>query len=483
MSSLRHAPAINPDLKSEIQRVFALQQQHHWEVARCNAKLRIVKLRRLYNSILQRRSEIETALWTDLRKSPTEVSLTELGVVLHEIRYTIHHLQSWMTPRRVGSSLTLFRTHSEIVYEPKGVCLILSPWNFPFNLTFDPLVSAIAAGNCVILKPSEFSPASSAVMRQIVADCFPPGEVSIFEGDATVAQELISMPFNHIFFTGSPQVGKVVMRAAAEHLASVTLELGGKSPVVVDESADLDTAAAKIIWLKFMNAGQTCIAPDYVLVHENSHDLLLEKMKAKIKQFYGQTFADIQQSPDLCRLVHAQHFSRVKALLEDATTRGATLAFGGETIENERYIAPTILTDIPGEAKIWEEEIFGPLLILRKYKTLEQATGYINAQPKALSLYVFSKDDRRTTKIIAETRCGGVTVNDCGPHFYNSELPFGGSNNSGLGKCHGEFGFLEFTNQRGVLYQAKWMPATDFFLPPYGGKVRQWLLEGVVKWF
>ena len=483
MSSLHTAPVVSPELKSEIQRVFALQQQHHWEVARCHTKERIAKLRRLYKSILQRRGEIEAALWADLRKSPTEVSLTELGVVLHEIRHTISHLQSWMTPRRVGNSLALFRSYSEIVYEPKGVCLILSPWNFPINLTFDPLISAIAAGNCVIIKPSEFSPNSSAVMRQIVGECFPPGEVSLFEGDATVAQELISMPFNHIFFTGSPQVGKIVMRAAAEHLASVTLELGGKSPVVVDESADLDTAAAKIIWIKFMNAGQTCIAPDYVLVHENIHDVLLEKMKARIQQFYGNSSAEIQQSPDLCRVVHAQHFSRVKALLEDATTRGATLAFGGEMLENELFIAPTILTDIPPEAKIWEEEIFGPVLILRKYKTLEQATRYINAQPKALSLYVFSKDDRRISKIIAETRCGGVTVNDCGAHFYNSELPFGGSNNSGLGKCHGEFGFLEFTNQRGVLYQARWLPNTDFFLPPYGGKVRQWLLDGVVKWF
>ncbi len=483
MPSILTAPAISSELKSEIQRVFALQQQHHWEVARCNARQRIAKLRRLYDCILKHRSDIEAAMWADLRKSKTEVSITELGVVLHEIRHIIHHLQSWTTPKRVGSSLTLFRSHSEIVYEPKGVCLILSPWNFPFNLTLDPLVSAIAAGNCVILKPSEFAPNSSAVMRQIVTECFPPGEVSLFEGDATVAQELLSLPFNHIYFTGNPQVGKIVMRAAAEHLASVTLELGGKSPVVVDESADLDSAAAKIVWLKCMNAGQTCIAPDYVIVHESRHDALLEKMKSKIQQFYGKTPAEIQQGPDLCRIVHERHFLRVKALLDDAVNRGARLDFGGETLEGERFISPTILSNIPEEAKIWEEEIFGPVLIVRKYETLDQAISYINGQPKALSMYIFCTDDRRTSKIIAETRCGGVTVNDCGPHFYNSELPFGGSNNSGIGKCHGEFGFLEFTNQRGVLYQARWMPNTDFFLPPYGGKLRKWLLEGVVKWF
>jgi aldehyde dehydrogenase (NAD+) len=477
------APSVNPELKSEIHRIFALQQQHHWEVARSNTSQRITKLKRLYDAILQRRSEIEAALWTDLRKGPTEVNVTELGVILHEIRYTIQHLQSWMTPKRVGSSLTLFRTHSEIIYEPKGVCLILSPWNFPFNLTFDPLVSAIAAGNCVILKPSEFAPNSNAVMRQIVSECFPPGEVSLIEGDATVAQELLSLPFNHIFFTGSPQVGKIVMRAAAEHLASVTLELGGKSPVVVDESADLDTAAAKIAWLKVINSGQTCIAPDYVLVHESLHDELLKKLKAKIEQFYGNTPELRQEGPDMCRLIHNRHFSRVKGLMDDAVQRGATLSFGGETDETDRYIGPTILSQIPEEARIWEEEIFGPVLLIRTYKTLDLAISYINAQPKALSMYIFCTDDRRTSKLIAETRCGGVTVNDCGPHFYNSELPFGGSNNSGIGKCHGEFGFLEFTNQRGVLYQARWMPVTKFFLPPYGGKLRHMILEGVVKWF
>ena len=483
MSSIHNTASVKPELKSEMHRVFALQQQHHWEVARTNTSQRITKLRRLYDAILRRRSEIEAALWADLRKGPTEVSVTELGVILHEIRHAIHHLQSWMTPKRVGSSLTLFRTHSEIIYEPKGVCLILAPWNFPFNLSFDPLVSAIAAGNCVILKPSEFSPNSNAVMRQIVMECFPPGEISLFEGDATVAQELLSMPFNHIFFTGSPQVGKIVMRAAAEHLASVTLELGGKSPVIVDESADLDTAAAKIAWLKVINGGQTCIAPDYVLVHESLHDALLKKLKTKIEQFYGHTPEQRQQGPDMCRLINNRHYNRVKGLMDDAVQRGAQVSFGGETDETDRYIAPTILSKIPEEAKIWEEEIFGPVLLVRTYQTLDQAISYINAQPKALSMYIFCTEDRRTSKIIGETRCGGVTVNDCGPHFYNSELPFGGSNNSGIGKCHGEFGFLEFTNQRGILYQARRMPTTKFFLPPYGGKLRQMILEGVVKWF
>lgn len=483
MSSFHQAPAINPELKSEIHRVFSLQQQHQWEVARCSASQRIAKLRRFGEVILKYRSEIEAALWADLRKSPTETSITELGVVLHEIRHCIKHLRSWMTPKRVGTPLTIFRSHSEIVYEPKGVCLILSPWNFPLNLTFDPLITAIAAGNCVMLKPSELAPRTAELMRKIVSECFPPGEVCVFEGDATVAQELLALPFNHVFFTGSPQVGKIVMRAAAEHLASVTLELGGKSPVLIDQSADLDAAAAKIMWINCVNAGQTCIAPDYVLVHESQLAPLLEKMQVKVRQFYGKSASEIQQSPDYCRIVNPRHFGRVKGLLDDAVARGAKTEFGGETDETDRFIAPTVLTGIPEESSIWEEEIFGPVLPIRTYSELDQALAYINSKPKPLALYIFARDDRRTRRIIAETRCGGVTVNDVGPHFYNSELPFGGSNYSGIGKTRGEFGFLEFTNQRGVLYQTRWLPTTDFFLPPYGGKLRQWLLEGVVKWF
>ncbi|MDX1909861.1 MAG: aldehyde dehydrogenase family protein, partial [Saprospiraceae bacterium] len=440
------------------------------------------KLRRLNDCLLRRRAEVEAALWADFRKNATEVNISELGVVLHEIRYAIRHLQSWMHTKKVGTPLTLFGASSEIVYEPKGVCLILSPWNFPFNLTFTPLVSAIAAGNCVILKPSEYAPHSSALMLQIVAECFPPGEVSLFEGDATVAQELLTLPFNHIFFTGSPQVGKIVMRAAAEHLASITLELGGKSPVIVEDAAELDNAAAKIAFLKLLNASQTCIAPDYVLVNERLHDALVEKLSAKIKQYFGKTAAEIQQSPDYCRLIHPRHFARVKALLDDALHRGATLEAGGETDENDLFIAPTLLTRVPEEAKIWEEEIFGPLLPIRTYQSLDQAIAYINQHPKALAMYIFSRDSAVVNRVIAQTRCGGVAINDCGIQFYNSELPFGGSNNSGIGQCHGEFGFLEFSHQRSVMRQTRLFPTTDFFLPPYGGTLRKWLLEAVVKW-
>ncbi|GAB4500330.1 MAG: aldehyde dehydrogenase family protein [Saprospiraceae bacterium] len=485
MSETVHTLPLPSDLKTELQRIFHLQQQHQFVVARTGARERIAKLRRLHDAMLRYRAEITEALRRDLNKSTTETNISELGVVNGEIRHTIRHLRGWMASRQVSTPMVLFGTSSEIVYEPKGVCLILSPWNFPVNLTFSPLISAIAAGNCVILKPSEFAPASAAIMKKIVAECFSPEEVALFEGDAAVAQELLKLPFNHVFFTGSPVIGKIVMREAANHLASVTLELGGKNPTIVDESADLDTAAAKIAWLKVMNAGQSCIATDYVLAHERICERLTEKIVEKIKQFYGDSPENRQASPDVCRIIHERHFDRLKSLLEDAVQRGATVALGGRTDAATRYIEPTVLTQVPEEATIWQEETFGPILLIRPYRQLEETIAYINARPRPLAMYLWSANRHHIKYVLEETRNGDVTVNDCGTHFYNPNLPFGGINNSGIGKTHGKFGFLEFTNARGVMRQNRILAVTDFFLPPYrkhSGWVK-WMLEGVVKWF
>jgi aldehyde dehydrogenase (NAD+) len=321
-------------------------------------------------------------------------------------------------------------------------------------------------------------------MKKILADCFPPEEVSLFEGDAMMSQALTALPFNHIFFTGSPSVGKIIMHAAAANLASVTLELGGKSPVIVDETANLDHAAAKIIWLKCLNAGQICIAPDYVLVHESVHDKLVQHLTEKIKKFYGTTPEARQQSPDYCQIVNKQHHHRVKALLDDAVAVGATLATGGTTLLEERFIDPAVLTDVPDRANIWEEEIFGPILPVKAYKTLDDAITFINTKPRPLSMYIFSSRKSAVDKIHDETRAGGGTINDCGIHFYQTNLPFGGVNNSGIGSCHGEAGFLAFSNQRGITYQNRIFPHTNLFLPPYGTKrLVKWMLEGVVRWF
>ena len=306
--------SVSADPTTEMHRIFRLQQAHQYVLARTTAKERIAKLKRLHGAMLDFSEEIYFALEQDLHKGKTEVDITEIGIVNTEIRHTIRNLKAWMAPKEVDTPITLFRATSEIRYEPKGVCLIISPWNFPLQLALMPLVSAVAAGNCVILKPTELAPQSTGILKKIVESCFPPEEVTVFEGDATVAQQLLQLPFNHVFFTGSPSVGKIIMREAAKHLASVTLELGGKSPVVVDETADLDVAAAKITALKVMNAGQICIAPDYVLVHERIKDQLVEKIGEKIRCFYGQTPEARRQTPDMCRIINERHFDRTMCL-------------------------------------------------------------------------------------------------------------------------------------------------------------------------
>lgn len=477
------APAAPPAFQTAVESVFRRQQQYQYVMARTSARERIARLWRLHAAMLRYRDEVKAAMWADFRKSAEEVDISEISIINSEIRHTIQHLQSWMTPRRVPTRLPLLGASSKIRYEPKGVCLIIGPWNFPFNLNFTPLVAAIAAGNCVVIKPSEHVPHSSALIRKIVEDCFPPEEVAVFEGEIDVAQALLALPFNHIFFTGSTAVGKIVMQAAAKHLASVTLELGGKSPVIVDESANLDLAASRIVWLKCMNAGQSCIAPDYVLVQESVYDVLIQKMKTYVERFYGATLDARRSSPDLCRAVHDRHFANVKGLLDDAIARGGKAAFGGFTDAADRYIDPTVLVNTPMDAAIWEHEIFGLLTLVAPYRTLDDALAVINAKPKSLALYIFSSRNRTIERLIAETRNGGVCVNECGLQFFNPDLPFGGHNDSGIGKYHGESGFLEFSNQRSVARQHNTIyPTTNVFLPPYGSWLMRKVLNGLARW-
>lgn len=482
MSVIQTAPA-SVSSSPKITALFEQQLAHAPTVGRSTVHERKMKLRRLHDCLLRRREEVYQAMAADFKKGVTEVNISEIGVINTEIRHTIRHLSSWLTPKNVGTPIMLIGTRSEIRYESKGVCLILSPWNFPFNLTFVPLISAIAGGNCVILKPSEYTPHCSALIKSIVEECFAPEEVCVVEGDANVARELTELPFHHIFFTGSPDVGKRVMAAAARHLSSVTLELGGKSPVVVDETANLDVAAAKIAWLKAMNAGQCCIACDYVLVHDSVKDRLLDKIAAKLHHFYGDTPEARKASPDYCRMVNDRHYERVKSLLDDAVSRGGRIAFGGVLDPAERYFEPTVLTDVPEEANIWTEEIFGPPLLVRPYRTLEEAIAWINARPRPLTMYIFSARRRNIETLLNETRAGGGSVNDTGINFYHNDLPFGGINTSGIGKCHGYAGFLEFVNQRGVTYQNRIFPHTNLFQPPYTSKLANTIVQGVMRWF
>lgn len=459
-------------LEAEIARIYDLQQSKRAAVGATTAAERIEKLRRLHDAVLARADEIRSAMWDDYRKPASEVDLSEIYPVVGEARHAIRHLGRWMRPKRVPTRLALMGSTSSIRYEPKGVVLIISPWNFPFNLTLGPLVAAIAAGNCVILKPSEMTPASTACMKRILTDLFDESEVAVVEGDVRASEALLRKKWDHIFFTGSPAVGKVIMRAAADHLTSVTLELGGKSPVIVDRTANLDEAARKIAWGKFFNSGQVCIAPDYLLVDEAVRAPFLEKLRASITALGNDGSRSV--------IVNDRHAARVKRLVDDAVRQGAEIAYGGEG--EGRELQPTVLTGVAPEAAVMQEEIFGPVLPLLTYRTLDEAFALIESKEKPLVLYAFSRDRGVVRRILARTRAGGTTINHTLIHFYHLNLPFGGVGNSGVGKGHGFYGFEAFSNPRGVLDQRLPFSAIEMLFPPYKGKLKKFLIDFTVRW-
>ncbi len=465
------------ELKAEIDRVFELQKANRFNIARTTAKERIAKLERLKKALFRYQQDFRDAMYADFRKHPTEVDLTELFTVKDEINYVKRNLRRWMAPQPVGKSLLLLGSRSYIHYEPKGLALIVAPWNFPVLLTLGPLVSAIAAGNCVILKPSEYVPHTSAVMKRMIEELFPKEEVAIFEGDVHVGQALVKMPFNHIFFTGAPAIGKKVMKAAAENLASVTLELGGKSPGIVDETANIPMTALRIAWGKFLNKGQICVSPDNLWVHENVAGQFLEEFKKSVVKFYGESVKD---SPDYARIVDHRHFQRLKGYLDDALHRGAKVEFGGDLDSSQNYIGPTLLRDVPEDAVISQEEIFGPILPFRTFKSLEEPIGYLRDKPAPLALYIYSRNKRNIRKLINETRAGTTAINENAVHYFQNRLPFGGFNHSGIGNGHGHSGFLEFCNVRSV-YQQGWPDFIPLITPPYNG-FRKWLGEAILRW-
>lgn len=463
----------------DIRRVFEAQHTHQQTMRDTDATQRRAKIKRLRRAMMERRDDIRDALYADFKKAPEEVDLTEIKVVSEFASFAEKHLPKWMNPEKVGTPPTFIGTRSEIHYEPKGVVLIISPWNYPFNLTFGPLISALAAGNCAILKPSEYTPNSTRLMREMVSELFDEREVALFEGDKTVAQELLKQPFDHIYFTGSPAVGQIVMKAAAEHLASVTLELGGKSPTIVDDTADLNDAARKIAWGKFTNTGQTCIAPDYVYVHERVHDELVEAIQQQIHIFYG-TEANQRTTPDYARIVSDKHFERMQQLYTSALDAGAHRAAGGDTDTRDRYFAPTLLTDVPLDTDAMQEEIFGPILPILKYRTLDEALEVINSKPNPLTLYLFTRSSATEEAVLTRTQAGSTCINDTLMHYFNPHLPFGGTGPSGIGKGHGYFGFKEFSNERAVLRRKAGSAIMKTLYPPYGvmtRKVIDWLVK------
>ncbi len=459
--------------------LFARQQAARWRVAATSADQRKAKLRALLEALLAHRAEARMALAADFRKAREEVDLTELYPVISELKDALCHLHRWMKPRKVPTPIGLLGSVGTIVHEPRGLVLIIAPWNYPIYLTLGPLVSALAAGNCAILKPSEFTPHTTAFLRKLLANLFPEEEVALVEGEAEAAQALLALPFDHIFFTGSPAVGKAVMRAAANHLTSVTLELGGKSPVLVAADANLREAARKIAWGKGLNAGQTCVAPDYVLVHERVHDALVEELKDAFTAFYGETPTARQASPDLARIINDRHYARIAALLSGSA---AVVAFGGETDAASRYIGPTVLTGVDPNSVLMQEEIFGPLLPVLKVPDMDAAVAFVNTRPKPLALYLFSGNRRRAEALLARTTAGGGCINDTVLHFAHTGLPTGGVNTSGFGKAHGVHGFEAFSNARGLLRQRTRFSAIQLMYPPYTGFVR-WLIDLTLKYF
>lgn len=418
---------------------------------------RLEKLRLLKQVIRAYEEKIEAALWEDLHKSAYESYLTEISIVLQELEDHIRHLRRWARPLKVSTPLHLFGGKSRIIYEPLGVALVVAPWNYPFQLLMAPLIGAVAAGNCVILKPSPYAPAIVQVMAAMVAEAFSPEHVTLVPGDREVNQALWSEKMDVIFFTGSPALGRIVMKAAAEHLTPVILELGGKSPCIVDRTADIDLTARRLAWGKCLNAGQTCIAPDYLCVHTDVKEPLLEKIRYYISKFYG---VQPRQSADYPRIINLEAFDRILSLMQ-----GEHIVWGGESNREEKFIAPTVIDRVSLESPVMQQEIFGPLLPVLEFSDLAEVISSVNSGEKPLALYYFGKP-ADAKRVIEATTSGGVCVNDTIMHIANVRLPFGGVGNSGMGKYHGHSSFLAFSNRRSVLFAARWWDIPLRY-PPY----------------
>ena len=436
------------DQAKDIARVFAAQQAHQWDVKASSAATRRAKLTKLKAAIEARADEIVAAVLEDTRKPEGEIRVTEVLNILGNIQLNIDSLEDWMKPTLVTPS-RVPTDKAMISYEARGVCLILGPWNFPLGLTLGPVAAAVSAGNCCMVKLTDLCPATAKVAKTIIEDVFEENEVAVFEGDVSVATALLELPFNHIFFTGSTRVGKIVMAAAAKHLATVTLELGGKSPVIIDEGANVDGIAAALAGAKQFNGGQACICPDYVFVKPEQEQALVDGFRENEQANLYDENGAIKKA-NIAQVVNKANFERVKGLFDDAVEKGATVAVGGKFDEADLTVHPTMLTGVTPQMKILQEEIFAPLLPVMTYDHLDQAIGYIEARDKPLALYVFSPSEENVQKVLDRTSSGGVTVNGVFSHYLENRLPFGGVNGSGQGSYHGYFGFKAFSHERAV---------------------------------
>jgi aldehyde dehydrogenase (NAD+) len=432
---------------------------------------RKTSLVKLLQAINRREADILKALQEDFGKPAFESVLTETAIVQADLKTTIKKLRRWAKPQYVFPRLVNFPSVDYIIREPYGKVLIIAPWNYPFQLAFCPLIAAVAAGNQVTLKPSELTPATSKIIAEIVSEAFLSSHVAVVQGDAQTATELLAKRWDYIFFTGSVAVGKIVAKAAAVHLTPVTLELGGKNPCIVDQSAPLALAAKRIVWGKFLNAGQTCIAPDYILVQNKVKAAFVALLKAEIEAAYG---SNAEDSPDLARIINLKNFERLQKMLD-----GQILLYGGQTNADIRFIAPTLIDEPTLDSELMREEIFGPLLPIISYENDQELQTVIGRYEKPLSLYVFSTRNDFIKKVLKEFSFGGGTVNDTVIHFSNERLPFGGVGHSGIGAYHGKFGFETFSHRKSVIRKANWLDIPVRYAP-YGNKIN--LIKKIMRW-
>ena len=436
-----------------------------------NVEVRKKSLKLLLKNILQYEDEVITALFKDFGKPPFESLITETNYVISDLKHTLKKMESWAKPQQVLSSILNFPSSDYIYREPYGKVLIFAPFNYPFQLAMCPLIAAVAAGNSVTLKPSELTPNTAAIISKIIRETFQINHVVAILGDVLISENLLKKRWDYIFFTGSVVVGKIIAKAAAENLTPITLELGGKSPCIVDQTANLELAAKRIIWGKMLNAGQTCIAPDYVLVHSSVKEKFEALMIATLKQYYGE---NPENSTDFARIVNTKNWERQVALLENQT-----VIFGGTVNQDTLYIAPTLLNNPKLDSLVMVEEIFGPILPIISYDNEKEVEKIISGFEKPLALYLFSTNSVYIDKVLTKFSFGGGCVNDTMVHYANSRLPFGGVGHSGIGNYHGKFGFDTFSHQKSVIKKANWLDIPVRY-PPYTNKFN--LMKKILKW-
>ncbi|MCC6250986.1 MAG: aldehyde dehydrogenase family protein [Bacteroidia bacterium] len=466
------------DYKDKADYLYRLQYDNKNEVRKLSIAQRIELLKKLKSGIEKERKNIQDSLYKDLRKHPLESDYTEIFPALSELDLFIKNLHRWAKTKKVKNNLIFWGNKAYLSYEPKGNCLIISPWNYPFLLPVMHLTACVAAGNTAILKPSEFTPHTTQILESIIESTFPKKHLAVFTGAVDETSYILTKKFNHIHFTGSTKVGKLIMQAAAVHLSGLTLELGGKSPAIIDKRSNLKDVTQKLIWGKMVNLGQTCIAPDYVLIHEDIEQDFINEFKTQCQQCFGN---DSSQSADLARIIDNRNFLRIKNLIDDAQHKGAKIVWGATFKANENFISPTLIRQIPQNALILEEEIFGPVYPIITYQNKEEALNYILQGNKPLSMYIFSSCNDFVNYFSNNTSAGAVLVNEVLVHIQHPRLPFGGINHSGMGQSTGEYGFKEFSHIKPILKMTMPLTPSKLLSFPYTAKTRK-MVNFMLKW-